>query len=78
MASPVSQIATRFAYGARQLPRVAWYVGHSMVMRRLSNSIRERAGKSARPRAHTDAPVPERSRLYADMARLFGQFMAYV
>jgi ubiquinone/menaquinone biosynthesis C-methylase UbiE len=78
MASPVSQIATRFAYGARQLPRVAWYFGHSMVMRRLSNSVRERAGESARPRAHTDAPVPERSRLYADMARLFWQDLANV
>jgi ubiquinone/menaquinone biosynthesis C-methylase UbiE len=78
MASPVSQIATRFAYGARQLPRVAWYFGHSMVMRRLSNSARKRAGESARPRAHTDAPVPERSRLYADMARLFRQDLANV
>ena len=78
MASPVSQIATRFAYGARQLPRFAWYVGHSLVMRRLSNSVRERAGESARPRAHTDAPVPERSRLYADMARLFRQDLANV
>jgi ubiquinone/menaquinone biosynthesis C-methylase UbiE len=78
MASPVSHFATRIAYGARQLPRVAWYVGHSMVMRRLSQAVRERAGESTRPRAHTDAPVPERGRLYADMATLFRQDLANV
>jgi ubiquinone/menaquinone biosynthesis C-methylase UbiE len=78
MASPVSQFATRIAYGARQLPRVAWYVGHAMVMRRLSQAVRERAGESPRPQAHTDAPVPDRKRLYADMATLFRQDLANV
>ena len=78
MASPVSQLATRFAYGASQLPRVAWYIGHAMVMRRLSATVRERAGESTRPSAHTDAPVPDRKRLYADMAALFGQDLANV
>ena len=77
MASPVASLATRIAYGARQLPRVAWYVGHSEVMRRLSEAARRR-GESARPKARTDAPVPERSRLYADMARLFAQDLANV
>ena len=77
MASPVASLATRIAYGARQLPRVAWYVGHSEVMRRLSEAARRR-GESARPKARTDAPVPERSRLYADMARLFVQDLANV
>src|SRR6266478_3109293 len=76
MSSPVSQLATRIAYGARQLPRVAWYVGHSMVMRRLSESVREREGPSTRPRAHTEGPVPDRRRLYADMATLFRQDLA--
>jgi ubiquinone/menaquinone biosynthesis C-methylase UbiE len=78
MSSPVSQLATRIAYGARQLPRVAWYVGHSMVMRRLSEAVREREGPSTRPRAHTDGPVPDRRRLYADMAALFRQDLANV
>jgi ubiquinone/menaquinone biosynthesis C-methylase UbiE len=77
MASPVASLATRIAYGARQLPRVAWYVGHSEVMRRLSEAARRR-GESARPKARTDAPVPDRSRLYADMARLFAQDLANV
>src|SRR5262249_46003747 len=78
MASPVSQFATRFAYGARQLPRVAWYVGNRMVMRGLRATVRGRAGASARPRARTDAPVPERNRLYADMAKLFQRDLANV
>ena len=73
MPDPVSQFATRIAYGARQLPRVAWYVGHAMVMRRLSEAARRQPGESTRPRAHTDAPVPDRRRLYADMATLFGR-----
>jgi hypothetical protein len=77
MTSPVASFATRIAYGARQLPRVAWYVGHSEVMRRLSEAARRR-GESARPKARTDAPVPDRSRLYADMARLFAQDLANV
>ena len=58
MADPISRFATRIAYGARQLPRLAWYLGHGMVMRRLSAAERRRAGGSARP-AHTDRPVPD-------------------
>src|SRR5215831_19270250 len=71
MSSSLSQFATRAAYGARQLSRVAWYVGHGMVLRRLSEEARRREGESSRPRPHTDAPVPERGRLYEDMAALF-------
>jgi ubiquinone/menaquinone biosynthesis C-methylase UbiE len=78
MVDPVSRLSTRIAYGARQLPRVAWYIGHALVMRRLSEAVRERAGESARPRPRTDAPVPERSRLYADMATLFRQDLANI
>jgi ubiquinone/menaquinone biosynthesis C-methylase UbiE len=71
MSSPLSRLAIRAAYGARQLPRIAWYVGHNIAMRRLSEEVRRREGESLRPRAHTDAPVPDRRRLYADMASLF-------
>jgi ubiquinone/menaquinone biosynthesis C-methylase UbiE len=78
MADPVSQFATRIAYGARQLPRVAWYIGHGMVMRRLSQAVRERAGASTRRRVHIRASVPDRRRLYADMAVLFRQDLANV
>jgi ubiquinone/menaquinone biosynthesis C-methylase UbiE len=47
-------------------------------MRRQSEQVRRRAGKTARPRAHTDLPVPDRSRLYADMAELLQQDLANV
>lgn len=78
MVDPVSRFATRLAYGASQLPRIAWYVGHGMVMRQLSEMAGRRADGSKRPRASTDAPVPGRRRLYADMAALFRQDLANV
>jgi ubiquinone/menaquinone biosynthesis C-methylase UbiE len=77
MADPASRLATRVAYGASQLPRVAWYVGHNAIMRRLSGLARS-SGTTTRPRATTDAPVPGRRRLYADMATLFQQDLANV
>jgi ubiquinone/menaquinone biosynthesis C-methylase UbiE len=77
MADPASLIATRVAYGARQLPRFAWYVGHGVVMRRMSDWMR-RSGRTTRPRVRTDAPVPGRGRLYADIGRLFQQDLANV
>lgn len=78
MSNPLSRIATRIAYGASQLPRVAWYVGHSLAMRRLAEAARRRHGGAARRRAHTNAPVPDRGRLYADMAMLLWQDLANV
>jgi ubiquinone/menaquinone biosynthesis C-methylase UbiE len=78
MSNSLSRITLRVAYGASQLPRVAWYVGHSIAMRRLAEAARRRDGKSSRPRAHTDAPVPDRSRLYTDMAILLQQDFANV
>jgi ubiquinone/menaquinone biosynthesis C-methylase UbiE len=75
--SPLSRLATRLAYGARQLPRVAWYVGHSIALRQLSETVRRRDAQK-RPRAHTEAPVPDRKRLYADMANLLRQDLANV
>jgi len=77
MADPASLLATRVAYGASQLPRFAWYLGHSVVMRRLSDYAR-RTGQTTRPRARTAAPTPDRGRLYADMARLFRQDLANI
>ena len=75
---PLSRIFTRATYGISQLPRVAWYVGHGMALRRLSDVTRRRDGARARPRARTEAPVPDRDRLYADMAALFMQDLANV
>jgi ubiquinone/menaquinone biosynthesis C-methylase UbiE len=65
------------AYGMRQLPRVAWYLGHGLALRRLAQAARSDGTKAPR-RVHTDAPVPGRSEIYADMARLFLQDLANV
>jgi hypothetical protein len=78
MATPASHLTTRLAYGARQLPRVAWYVGHSLVMRRLAEMARERDGEQDEARPSTGAPAPDRRRLYADMVVLFQQDLANV
>ena len=78
MDSPLSRLFTRVAYGARQLPRVAWYVGHSLAVRRLSEATRRQEGQKARRRARTDLPVPDRNKIYADMAVLFLQDLANV
>jgi hypothetical protein len=71
MAASAPSIVTRVAYGVSQLPRVAWYLGHGLALRRLAEAARRRDGAKAQPRVHTKAPVPDRSRLYADMAKLF-------
>jgi hypothetical protein len=73
-------VVTRFAYGMSQLPRVAWYLGHGLVLRRLSEAARRREGSQsrARRRPHTDAPVPDHDYIYAEMIRLFIQDLANV
>ena len=78
MSSPLSRVIGRVAYGASQLPRVAWYVGHGLVLRRLSELAQRRNGNKARVRAQTNLPLPDRRRLYADMATLFRQDFANV
>src|SRR5215471_21241791 len=78
MATPLTRLVTRVAYGARQLPRVAWYVGHSLALRRLSEATRRQDGKKARRRPRTNLPVPDRNKIYADMAALFLQDLANV
>jgi hypothetical protein len=76
--APLSRMLTRMAYGAAQLPRVAWYVGHNIALNRLARTQRQREGDTSRPRPHTDLPVPERRRLYLDMAALLMQDLANV
>ena len=75
--SNFSGLATRAAYGATQLPRVAWYAAHAFAMRRLSAS-QANSVESTRPRARTDAPVPDQRRLWADMAALLRRDLANV
>jgi ubiquinone/menaquinone biosynthesis C-methylase UbiE len=78
MTGLITRLGLRTAYGATQLPRLAWYVGHGLAMRRLSRAARRLPGESIRPRPHTDKPVPDRSRLYADMAVLLQRDLANV
>ena len=78
METPLSRLVTRVAYAARQLPRVAWYVGHSLALRRLSEATRRQEGRKAQRRSRTDLPVPDRNKIYADMAELFMQDLANV
>jgi hypothetical protein len=78
MSNPLFRATTRVAYGASQLPRVAWYVGHNVALRRLSEAAQRRDGDKARPRPHTNLPLPDRRRLYADIAVLFRQDLANI
>jgi ubiquinone/menaquinone biosynthesis C-methylase UbiE len=77
VSNSLSRFAIRAAYGATQLPRVAWYLGHSVALGRLSAQARQR-GEITRPRPRTDAPVPDRRQLLTDMAALFQQDLANV
>jgi len=78
MSAPGSNTITRVAYGISQLPRIAWYLGHGLAVRRLAEAARRSDAPKARRRVHSDAPVPDRSRLYADMAKLLLQDLANV
>src|SRR5262245_60859411 len=78
MATPLSRLVTGLAYGVGQLPRVAWYVAHNLALRRLSDAARRQKGRTARRRARTNLPVPDRNKIYADMAALFLQDLANV
>jgi ubiquinone/menaquinone biosynthesis C-methylase UbiE len=78
MSFQLARTATQVAYGITQLPRVFWYVGHSLLLRELADAVRQREEPKARGRVHTNAPVPDRKRIYADMAKLFFQDLANV
>jgi ubiquinone/menaquinone biosynthesis C-methylase UbiE len=77
MPHPLARLATRATFAASQLPRLAWYVGHSLALRRLAERA-EQEQPSQRPRGHTDAPRPDRRRLYTDMAALLRRDLANV
>ena len=74
----LSRYAMQAAYGVTQLPRVAWYVGHSLLLRELADTTRKREEPRARRRTRTTTSVPDRKRIYADMAKLFFQDLANV
>jgi ubiquinone/menaquinone biosynthesis C-methylase UbiE len=76
MNAALSRLATRAAFGATQLPRIAWYLGHGFAMAGIAR--RTRATASAKPKPHTDGPVPGRGRLFADLGALWRQDLANV
>src|SRR4051812_9292079 len=78
MARPVSRFTQRFAYGAQQLPRVAWYAGHAAVMRRLAELARAWEGREETSKSPVAAPAPDRRRLYQEMLALFQRDLANV
>jgi ubiquinone/menaquinone biosynthesis C-methylase UbiE len=78
MSGPLQRLTTRVAYAASQLPRVAWYVGHGIAMRRLSEEARPGNRGITRARAHTDRPIPDRARLFSDMVALLQRDLANV
>src|SRR4051794_3931488 len=78
MNNPVTRLSTRIAYAATQLPRVAWYVGHGIAMRRLSEEVGTGNRGITRAGAYTDAPIPDRARLFSDMAALLQRDLANV
>ena len=78
MQSNWSPAASRSAYFARQIPRLLWYVGHAYVMSLLAERARKQNGNRKRPQHRTSAPVPDRQRLYRDMAALFRTDLANV
>lgn len=78
MAHPLARLATRLGYGARQLPRVAWYVGHGYAVQQLAKEVRRRQGETVPPPARRSGRVPSQTRLYADMAELFLRDLANV
>jgi len=70
MNRPHSSFTTRLAYGATQLARIGWYLGHGIAVRRLARQARD-AASSEGPKPHTDRPIPRRNQLVADMTGLF-------
>src|SRR5205807_1507331 len=69
---------TRLAYGATQLPRVAWYLGQGLLVRQLSRSAAQRAQHGNGQPVRGDVLIPERRPIYDRMAALLRQDLANV
>jgi ubiquinone/menaquinone biosynthesis C-methylase UbiE len=78
--SPLARLATRVAYGATQLPRLAFYAGHGYALQRLAAEARRREGDTETPPGPGDnrAPVISDRKLYGDMAELLARDLANV
>jgi hypothetical protein len=86
MSDSLTLMATRAAYVATQLPRLAWYFGHGYVMRQLAAQARSRRPNSAprrdtastHPPGPSNAPVPDQWQIYTDLGRLLAQDLANI
>jgi ubiquinone/menaquinone biosynthesis C-methylase UbiE len=78
MHDPPPRFGMRLAYALSQLPRLTWYAGHEIVLRRLATEARRRVSKSARTPAQSNVPLPNQRRIYADMLALLRQDLANV
>lgn len=76
--TPLARLATRVAYGATQLPRLAWYAGHGYALQRLAAQAHRREGVEETPPEKPKAQVLSSRRLYADMAALLARDLANV
>jgi hypothetical protein len=65
----MTRFAVRAAYGASQLPRVAWYIGHGFVMGRLAERMRQ-PERQGRDLVLIPTPRAGPHLLYRDMAAL--------
>jgi ubiquinone/menaquinone biosynthesis C-methylase UbiE len=71
-------MATRVAYIATQLPRLAWYAGHSYVIRQLAERALRRNSSSMQPARSFTTAIPDQWRIYRDLGRLLSQDVANV
>ena len=74
----LSRFVTRSAYGASQMPRIAWYLESQSCCTSTLRGCPTQRRLNRRRHVHTNAPVPDRSRIYWDMANLFLQDLANV
>ena len=77
--SAIENWATRLSFALRQGSRVAWYAGHSAVMRRMVAQLEAKLPAAERARIEPPSvPVPNTRRLLADVGKLLARDLANV
>ena len=77
MSNPLSRVTTQSGLWREPVATHRWLRGAQRAVRRLSEGAERRVNK-ARPGAYPNLPVPDRKRLYADMAILLEQDLANI
>lgn len=79
------RLSKRIAYGANQATRVAWYTGHSLLMRRIvramsasSPSSNGKTSDGQKDQKNDDRPFPSMQKLLAGVAELMRRDLAHV